>query len=71
MTACESHEIKQKDQGLNEHDRFSTIVEDSYVKGREDDQQVYWMSQKYKDNCWADKVRPNADYEYLTDIELN
>ena len=29
------------------------------------------MSQKYKDNCWADKVRPNADYEYLTDIELN
>ena len=29
------------------------------------------MSHKYKDVCWADKIKANADYEYLTDIELN
>ena len=29
------------------------------------------MSLKYKDNCWADKVKPNQDYEYLTDVEPN
>lgn len=29
------------------------------------------MSSKYKDNCWADKIRTHADYEYITDIELD
>jgi hypothetical protein len=27
------------------------------------------MSHKFKDNCWADKIK--ADFEYLGDIELN
>jgi hypothetical protein len=29
------------------------------------------MSTKWKDNCWADKVERQADFEYVTDVELN
>ena len=29
------------------------------------------MSRKFEDNCWADMIKQRADYEYLTDLDMN
>jgi hypothetical protein len=37
----------------------------------QEEQHVYFLSQRVKDNCWADKAKPINEYEYLTDYEAN